>query len=487
MSIKYNDKTNSQEVLLAGIPATDQILSPTSKNPIANKTVYNALSAKVDKTVSDLVNYYNKTDVYNKAEVRELIGSINTLTMEVVNALPVSDISSTTIYLLKQSGVNVYDEYVYINNAWVKIGTTEMDLSDYVTTSQLSLAIADFLTETQINTLLAAKQDKQLTSQVTIGSQTIGTVEDAIDEIAGIVPTLASSSNQLAIKSDILPVDSALSDSSTNPVQNKVVKAAVDDKANQSEVNDILNVYASKNLLPSLTSTYTWNEVTYTPQSDGSIVVTGTASPDTSLAMLTTTTVLPAGSYVVSSGVTMTNPIELVIDDTNNNRLATVNSGNYRNFTIDSDTTIKCYIWIYKGTDAGGIRIYPMIRKVSIADDTYVPYAKTNKELTEELTVEAGDITRLVSFSAVTAYGLRKYGKVVELYFAGTLSEAVNTWTDFLTVPEGFRPSHYVQIVSFNTYSSCKNLQLAPSGGIQSGANLTSGEFIRFTATYIIN
>ena len=228
MSVKYNDKTNSQEILLAGTPATDQILSPTSKNPIANKTVFNALSAKVDKTVTDLINYYTKSDVYNKAEVRELISAIDTLTMEVVSSLPVSDISTTTIYLLKQSGSNVYDEYVYINNAWVKIGTTEMDLSNYVTSSQLTVAIADFLTETEINLLLTGKQDKQLSSQVTIGSQTIGTVEDAISEVADIVPSAASSSNKLATAADIPTIDSSLSDSSTNPVQNKVVKAAVD-------------------------------------------------------------------------------------------------------------------------------------------------------------------------------------------------------------------------------------------------------------------
>jgi hypothetical protein len=107
--------------------------------------------------------------------------------------------------------------------------------------------------------------------------------------------------------------------------------------------------------------------------------------------------------------------------------------------------------------------------------------------LTEELTVVSEEIARLVSFSTLSSYRARKYGKVVELYFAGTLSEAVNIWTDFLTVPDGFRPSHYVQIVSFNTYNGCKNLQLAPSGGIQSAYNLVAGDYIRFTVTYIID
>lgn len=155
MSIKYNDKTNNREVLLAGLSSVDAILSPTSKNAIQNKAVYNALRDKIDKTVNDLLYYYTKTDVYNKAEVRELIGAIDTLTMEVVSTLPVSDISTTTIYLLKQSGSNVYDEYVYISDAWVKIGTTEMDLSGYLTVANFNIAIADYYTKAEIDAMIA--------------------------------------------------------------------------------------------------------------------------------------------------------------------------------------------------------------------------------------------------------------------------------------------------------------------------------------------
>lgn len=236
MSIKYYDKNQStpSEVFLAGTPQTDLILNNTSKNPIANKTVYNALADKIEATVTNLVNFYNKSQVYTKTEVRDLIGAIESMTMEVVNALPSSDISTTTIYLLKQSGSNNYDQYVYINNEWVKIGTTAIDLSGYVTSSQLTLAISDFLTETEINLLLADKQDKALSSSVTIGAETVGTVEDAIGEVADLVPSTATSSNKLATQADLenveIDVDSALSSSSENPVQNKVIKAALDDK-----------------------------------------------------------------------------------------------------------------------------------------------------------------------------------------------------------------------------------------------------------------
>jgi len=157
MSIKYYDKSGAtpQEKLLAGISPVDQVLSGTSKNAISNKAVYNALKEKIEVTIDHLVYFYNKSEVYNKEEVRALIGAIDTLTMEVVSSLPVSDISTTTIYLLKPSGSSVYDEYVYINNAWVKIGTTDMDLSGYMTTAAFNLAIADYYTKAEIDAMIA--------------------------------------------------------------------------------------------------------------------------------------------------------------------------------------------------------------------------------------------------------------------------------------------------------------------------------------------
>lgn len=481
MSIKYYDKNQStpSEVFLAGTPQTDLILNSTSKNPIANKTVYNALADKVEVTVTNLINYYDRSQVYTKTEVRELIGAIESMTMEVVNALPSSDISTTTIYLLKQSGSNNYDQYVYINNEWVKIGTTAIDLSGYVSSAQLQVAIADFLTEAQINLLLADKQDKALSSSVTIGAETVGTVEDAIEEVADIVPSNATSSNKLATQADLenveIDVDSALSSSSENPVQNKVIKSALDDKASQDEVDDIVNVYGAKNLLPTLSGAVTYNGVTYTPQADGSVVVTGTASPSTSLVMLTTTTELPAGDYIVSSGVVLSNPIELVVDDASNNRLATINSGQYRTFSIATATVIHCYIWVYQGTDAQGIRIYPMIRLASISDSTYQPYAMTNRELTDRtLNDEEVDITYTTNMPANSVSAKRNGNMVSVKVFHVSPVQSLGTSTTYGclgTLPANMRPkstTNWFKYVMLNQ-TTFGQLIVEPSGQLNIG------------------
>ena len=103
----------------------------------------------ITSTVNNLTNYYKKSETYTQAEVNALIGAIVTLNILVVQTLPTQDISTTTIYLVpKQTPEtqDIYDEYIYVNNAWEHIGTTQIDLSNYYT-------------KTQVNTLLANKND----------------------------------------------------------------------------------------------------------------------------------------------------------------------------------------------------------------------------------------------------------------------------------------------------------------------------------------
>lgn len=92
----------------------------------------------------------NKTEINDSAEtlsntwsaskIRESLAALNSLTFAVVQALPTTDISTRTIYLVPKSTAqtsNTYDEYMYINNQWELIGSTDMDLSGYVLESDL--------------------------------------------------------------------------------------------------------------------------------------------------------------------------------------------------------------------------------------------------------------------------------------------------------------------------------------------------------------
>lgn len=95
----------------------------------------------VTKAVSDLTNYYTKSETYTQAEVNGLVSAIPKFAIAVVDSLPTTGISATTIYLLKTSTTetgNLYTEYIYVNNAWEKLGTQTLDLSGYATKTELN-------------------------------------------------------------------------------------------------------------------------------------------------------------------------------------------------------------------------------------------------------------------------------------------------------------------------------------------------------------
>jgi hypothetical protein len=63
------------------------------------------------------------------------------MNVAVVTTLPTSGISTTTIYLVPKTTSqtnNAYDEYLYVNSKWEKIGDTTIDLSNYVKKTELS-------------------------------------------------------------------------------------------------------------------------------------------------------------------------------------------------------------------------------------------------------------------------------------------------------------------------------------------------------------
>lgn len=113
---------------------------PTKVSDLTNDTGF------ITNTVNNLTNYYAKSQTYTQSEVDALISAIVTLNVLVVQTLPTQDISTTTIYLVPKqtTGTNdVYDEYIYINNSWERIGDTTIDLSNYYTKSQVDSLLAD--------------------------------------------------------------------------------------------------------------------------------------------------------------------------------------------------------------------------------------------------------------------------------------------------------------------------------------------------------
>jgi len=131
--------------------------------PDANK---NVALVVITNTVNNLVNYYLKTETYSKSEVDAIAALLKNGHFIYVNELPTTDIDQTAIYLVPKSSAqtnNVKDEYINLDGTsagWEKIGDTQIDLSDYVTTTQLTTALSDYTTTTALTALLADKVDK---------------------------------------------------------------------------------------------------------------------------------------------------------------------------------------------------------------------------------------------------------------------------------------------------------------------------------------
>ena len=108
-----------------------------------------------------------------EAALRSEITAIPKFKIEVVESLPVDNISVSTVYLVKdKSSVgDLYTEYIYVNGAWENLGKQTVDLSSYSTTEQMNAAISaaiadlkigDYYKKTEVDDLLGAKADSSV-------------------------------------------------------------------------------------------------------------------------------------------------------------------------------------------------------------------------------------------------------------------------------------------------------------------------------------
>jgi len=92
------------------------------------------------------------TTAFVGTAITNALADITGISFEIVTALPTTG-TAGTIYLLSNgasTGQNIYDEYVYVNSKWEKIGTTDVDLSGYLKKTDMVA-----ITTAEIDTLFA--------------------------------------------------------------------------------------------------------------------------------------------------------------------------------------------------------------------------------------------------------------------------------------------------------------------------------------------
>lgn len=89
---------------------------------------------------SDLADYYTS------AQVDQKLSAIPKFDISVVQSLPTTGISDTTVYLVPSQdpdSQNIYTEYIYVDSAWEILGSQAINLSDATQTTSGLMSAAD--------------------------------------------------------------------------------------------------------------------------------------------------------------------------------------------------------------------------------------------------------------------------------------------------------------------------------------------------------
>lgn len=326
------------------------------------------------------------------------------------NVYETNDSGTTTALFMQGAGktINAGDNVGVVkagqNLILFNLMGNAFDLTDYQKKTLTTPAEGQSTVEGAIGALATNKQEKTLTTPV----ESRTTVETALEALSSVKQPKTLST---AVESETT-VEDALSALSTNK-QAKTLSAAVEEqntvegalsalstnKATQTEVNDIVNVLGAKNLLPNNATSQTINGVTFTINADGSVTANGTASSNARLIIASATAMANAcaDADVILSGCPSggSEYKYQIYTRTSAGYLHEYGDG----IVITQGTSFieELSILVSSGQTVSNIVFKPMIRLASDPDNTYVPYAMTNKQITEAMPLNVGVNNKLIS------------------------------------------------------------------------------------------
>ena len=203
----------------------DAEVTQNSTNPVASKGVYNY--------------------------VTQMFADFTAVTFEIVDsyaALPATGAAGTFYFVPAASTgtSDMYSEYVWLNGAYEKFGDIQMpDLSPYAkmtwVTEQMGAQLASYYTKTQVDGLLAGKQDTLTIDAVPTANSAnpvqSGGVHSALatkadsSTVTALSDDLNTLSGTVANKQDRLTFDATPTAGSANPVTSEGIKEYVDSKS----------------------------------------------------------------------------------------------------------------------------------------------------------------------------------------------------------------------------------------------------------------
>ena len=156
------------------------------------------------KTAQDLANYYTKSQTLSTDEINTLVSAIPKFDIEVVTSLPASNISETTVYLVKSGDddTNLYTEYIRVGGKWEKLGTQTVDLTGYATEAWVNTLLAAYVKTADMEAYVAGLLKSYLTPAT--GDQRYAAkqaTEDALEEHGEKIAVLEKALENATIES----------------------------------------------------------------------------------------------------------------------------------------------------------------------------------------------------------------------------------------------------------------------------------------------
>lgn len=228
LNIASEDGANSYQVHVGNYIAVKHLNDYYKKTEIDSK-----LGGKSNVGHNHDERYYTETEI--DAKVNNINSQINSLigfTATIVNSLPsTGEVGVMYLKLNTSASVegNIYDEYIWVNNKFEKIGSTEttVDLSGYVTQTEMNTQLAN---KAKINHGHLSR-DIEINPDVEDGMWTVEYGLNRQTDVNCYVYDHEKKLENIDDGANKTVVDSSLSSSSKNPVQNKVVNSALSGKS----------------------------------------------------------------------------------------------------------------------------------------------------------------------------------------------------------------------------------------------------------------
>ena len=229
LNIASEDGANSYQVHVGNYIAVKHLNDYYKKTEIDSK-----LGGKSNVGHNHDERYYTETEIDVKVNnINSQINSLIGFTATIVNSLPsTGEVGVMYLKLNTSASVegNIYDEYIWVNNKFEKIGSTEttVDLSGYVTQTEMNTQLANKANINHSHTsdsidLEKGSDDDMWRYEYGINRQS---------SVNGFVYDHEKKLENIDDGANKTVVDSSLSSSSKNPVQNKVVNSALNGKSN---------------------------------------------------------------------------------------------------------------------------------------------------------------------------------------------------------------------------------------------------------------